>query len=97
MATLPGHRGSFKNHQNAFLNDPIMGYLVILSILDGLILDFGWFDWPDIACNERRKCKIKQSFSSFKKVFDCILGFSSSDVEPAVYSSPLQWSHRPKK
>ena len=79
MATLPGHRGSFKNHQNAFLNDPIMGYLVILSILDGLILDFGWFDWPDNERrNERRKCKIKQSFSSFKKVSDFIQGVSSS-------------------
>ena len=54
--------------------------------LFGHFIEFGWLDWPDIACSKRRKCKTKQSLSSFKKVLDCILGFSSSDVEPAVYS-----------
>ena len=49
LATLPGHEGSFRNHKNAFLNDPKCQKRGVF----GHFIEFGWFDWSDIACSER--------------------------------------------
>ena len=44
-AMLPGHEGSFKDHKNAFLNDP-KGQK---SSFFAIFLEFGLFDRDDIA------------------------------------------------
>ena len=43
-AMLPGHEGSFKDHKNAFLNDPKSQKEVF-----GHFLEFGLLDRLDIA------------------------------------------------
>ena len=50
-AILPGHEGSFKDHKNAFLNDP-KGQKSEKSAkikVSGQVMAFGWFDWSNIA------------------------------------------------
>ena len=44
---LPGHEGSFKDHENIFLNDPksqkgFLGHFLDFSVLDQL--DIAYFD-----------------------------------------------------
>ena len=50
MAMLPGHEGSFKDHKNAFLNDPKGQKRVFCHFLE-----FGLFDRDDIACCDSTK------------------------------------------
>ena len=44
------HAGSFKSHENAFLNDP--------KCQKGFFLDLGLLDRLDIAYDDRTKCVI---------------------------------------
>ena len=47
LATLPGHEGSCKGHEKAFLNDPKCQKEVF-----GHFIEFGWFDWSVIAYSD---------------------------------------------
>ena len=52
---LPGHEGSFKDHKNAFLNDP-KGQKSVKSAkikVSGHFMAFGWFNWSNIAYFDR--------------------------------------------
>ena len=54
-AMLPGHEGSFKDHKNAFLNDP-KGQKSVKSAkikVSGHFMAFGWFNWSNIAYFDR--------------------------------------------
>jgi len=51
-ATLPGHEGSFKDHKNAFLNDPKSQKKEFFDHF----LEFGLLDRLDIGYCDSTKC-----------------------------------------